>query len=198
MLHKAIAIPVIDTEHGESKFLLVHDQRHHEWTFVTGGCKYVEIFNPLKCAVRELEEETRGLVSIKKGYYKYFRFTHTNKDPIENSIYHVYILHVGTISTKELDELEHQFKIEKEKMDTNKVVFKKNYDENDSMKFMNLGDILKCGTLWRFIYDKVLMHKNFVQCIVPINTKYFNLLNYRNDQDKTRAGGKNQQIERFR
>lgn len=179
MLHKAIAIPVIDTGQGEKKMLVVHDKRHHEWTFVTGGCKHIEIFNPIKCAVRELEEETRGLLVLRRGYYKYFRFLHPGAVPTDNSVYHVYIFHVGTLSNEHLATLEERFAIEKEKMDTNKVVFKKNYDENDSMKFLNLDEILKCSTLWKFIHEKVILNKHFVSSLVPINTKHFNLVSYK-------------------
>lgn len=184
-VHKAIAIPIVDT--GEDlKFLLVRDKRHREWTFVTGGCKYKEIFNPLKCAVRELEEETRGTISLKNGYYKYFRFSaQPSNDPIEYSMYHVYIFHIGRVNNKELDDIESRFFQEKEMMDTNKITFRKNYDENDSMKFLTLDDILKCKNLWKFIYDKVILHQQFYSSISPSNARHFNLV-HGNDKNKKR------------
>jgi len=64
--HKAIAIPV-SFINDRPYFLLVHDRRYKEWTFVTGGCRKREVYNPIRCAVRELEEETRGILNLKKG-----------------------------------------------------------------------------------------------------------------------------------
>ena len=58
--HKSIAIPVTrDPDGGPPKFLVVHDRRYKEWTFVTGGCRRREVFNPLRCAIRELEEDVQ-------------------------------------------------------------------------------------------------------------------------------------------
>lgn len=184
-LHKAIAIPIIDTG-TEKKFLIVHDKRHKEWTFVTGGCKHNEVYNPLRCALRELEEETRGIIDIRKGYYKYFRFSaQPGNDPIEYSVYHVYIIHVGFVPDSKLQSLEELFNTEKEKMDTHKVYFQKNYDENDSMKFVTLDSLIKCKTLWKFIYDKVIHHKQFYPSLIEKNSRHFNLTyTVRNDQNK--------------
>lgn len=184
-LHKAIAIPIVDTG-TEKKFLLVHDKRHKEWTFVTGGCKHNEVYNPLRCALRELEEETRGIIDIRRGLYSYFRFSaQPGNDPIEYSVYHVYFIHVGFVSEDKLNELEKLFHTEKEKMDTHKVYFQKNYDENDSMKFMTLEYILQCKTLWKFIYDRVIHHKQFQSSLTEKNARHFNLsYTIRNDKNK--------------
>ena len=66
--YKAIAIPVT-FEDDRPRFLTVRDRRFKDWIFVTGGCRRREIYDPLRCALRELEEETRGVVSLKKGEY---------------------------------------------------------------------------------------------------------------------------------
>jgi ADP-ribose pyrophosphatase YjhB (NUDIX family) len=172
MNHKAMAIPVFDTGQ-EVKFLVVHDKRHREWTFVTGGCKSHEVYNPIKCAVRELEEETRGTVNLRSGKYNYFRFN-AHFDPIETSIYHVYVFHVP-MNPEKLDELVTRFNVEKEKMDTNKVAFRKNYDENDSMKFLNLREIRECPTLWRFVLENVIQNKDFYKALDVENVRNFTL-----------------------
>ena len=62
--YKAIAIPVSFVD-GKPRFLTVRDWRFKEWIFVTGGCRRREIYNPIRCALRELEEETRGVISLK-------------------------------------------------------------------------------------------------------------------------------------
>ena len=66
--YKAIAVPVSFAD-GKPRFLTVRDWRFKDWIFVTGGCRRREIFNPIRCALRELEEETRGVVSLKQGEY---------------------------------------------------------------------------------------------------------------------------------
>jgi len=167
-----MAIPVFDTGQ-DTKFLIVHDKRHREWTFVTGGCKAHEVFNPIKCAVRELEEETRGTLSLRSGRYNYFRFS-TNFDPIETSVYHVYVFHVH-VNQERLDELVKKFDVEKEKMDSNKVAFRKNYDENDSMRFMKLEEIRNCPTLWRFVLENVLQNQDFYRALDAENVRNFTL-----------------------
>ena len=112
--HKAIAIPVSFTDDKPYKFLTVRDRRYGEWTFVTGGCRKSEISNPLKCALRELEEETRGTVNIKAGYYSYFNFnylpTTSNFDKkVEEVTYHVYILDFNIPKYEELSKKEEKF-----------------------------------------------------------------------------------------
>ena len=71
--YKAIAVPV--TFIGDKpRFLTVRYRRFKDWIFVTGGCRRREIPNPIRCALRELEEETRGVVSLKKCEYTEFKF----------------------------------------------------------------------------------------------------------------------------
>ena len=53
--YKSIAIPV-SFSGDKPRFLTVRDRRFKEWIFVTGGCRKREIPNPLRCALRELEE----------------------------------------------------------------------------------------------------------------------------------------------
>ena len=94
--YKAIAIPVT-FEGDRPRFLTVRDRRFKDWIFVTGGCRRREIFNPLRCALRELEEETRGVVSLKKGEYTEFNFT-VKENPTTDLIYNVYVFFVLRIS----------------------------------------------------------------------------------------------------
>ena len=72
--YKAIAVPVTFTD-GKPRFLTVRDWRFKDWIFVTGGCRRREIYNPLRCALRELEEETRGVVSLKNGEYTDLKYS---------------------------------------------------------------------------------------------------------------------------
>jgi len=96
--HKSIAIPVSFID-GVPHFLLVHDRRHSEWTFVTGGCRHREIVDPIVCALRELEEETRGIIDLEDVTYTYFNFSLLQTDLETDdytAVYHVYIIYFET------------------------------------------------------------------------------------------------------
>jgi 8-oxo-dGTP pyrophosphatase MutT (NUDIX family) len=91
--YKAIAVPVSFAD-GKPRFLTVRDWRFKDWIFVTGGCRRREIFNPIRCALRELEEETRGVVSLKQGEYTEFKFTVKESSTVDLE-YNVFIFFVN-------------------------------------------------------------------------------------------------------
>jgi 8-oxo-dGTP pyrophosphatase MutT (NUDIX family) len=175
--HKAMAIPV-STVNGVKHFLLVRDRRYKEWTFVTGGCRRREIFNPLQCAVRELEEETRGTINLKKGSYSYFKFVTDTPEPrdIEDGVtahntYHVYIFDLP------MTEIEHgsivrQFTTEKDKMESSRVPYRRNYDENDDCSFETLDTIANRPNIWPMIRTHVLDNPEFHQAIDNLKTNF--------------------------
>ena len=135
--HKAIAIPV--TFAGETpRFLTVRDRRFKEWIFVTGGCRRREVYNPLRCALRELEEETRGVISLKDGEYTSYTFNIKESDTIELE-YTVFIFFVNYSKMEQL-ELIRRFNEEKYKMHTKQIHMKRTYDENDFMSFDTLPE----------------------------------------------------------
>ena len=179
--HKAIAIPMSEIE-NQKRFLIVRDRRYREWTFVTGGCRRREVFNPLRCAVRELEEETRGLINLKRGSYSYFKFTTDTPEPrdIEDGVqalnhYHVYVFHVPMTSVEHLHIIK-RFTEEKKKMEGAEVPFRKNYDENDECRFETLETITQCPNLWSMIRKHVLGNPDFTRVIdashwIPFNIR---------------------------
>jgi hypothetical protein len=162
--HKAIAIPmhVIDEE---PHFLIVHDRRFKEWTFVTGGCRKREIYNPLRCALRELEEETRGVVNIQSGTYSYYKFEiqdEEEKDMI--NVYHVYILDFP-MTLREQERIITQFNINREMMTSNKIRFKKQYDENDLIDFDTINSIKSRSDIWKMISVHVIKNSKFSEAL---------------------------------
>jgi 8-oxo-dGTP pyrophosphatase MutT (NUDIX family) len=164
--HKAIAIPVCFIQ-GEPHFLIVHDKRFREWTFITGGCRKREIFNPLRCALRELEEETRGVINITHGSYSYFKFTLTDCCDVLN-VYHVYIIDFP-MSLKDQEVFISQFYHRKQLMDTNQIRFKKQYDENDSIEFDTMNGIKHRKNIWVMIQQKVLDNIDFHNALYSDN-----------------------------
>lgn len=175
--HKAIAIPV-SFINDRPYFLLVHDRRYKEWTFVTGGCRKREVYNPIRCAVRELEEETRGILNLKKGTYSYFKFQTLQKefDTVGDefmAIYHVYIIYVP-LTLADQKSLVSRFEEEKRKMDLKLMCFRKQYDENDSMDFDTLEG-LKKRKVWPMITSFVIENPEFHIALHSANRQTFSL-----------------------
>ena len=167
--HKAIAIPVTFTG-GTPRFLTVRDRRFKEWIFVTGGCRRREIFYPLRCAVRELEEETRGVVSLKRGEYTSFTFN-VKESPSVDLEYTVFIFFVD-YTRSEQGELVKRFNEEKHKMQTKKIQMKRTYDENDFMSFDTLSEF-NARNQWDRIVHNVVRNPEFYACVSSLNRKTF-------------------------
>tara|TARA_R110002072_G_scaffold34480_2_gene103089 strand:- start:1887 stop:2456 length:570 start_codon:yes stop_codon:yes gene_type:complete len=182
--HKAIAIPVSLTDDNVPLFLTVKDRRFNEWIFVTGGCRKMEVNNPLRCALRELEEETRGVINIKKGLYNYFNFS-ISSDKVEvcprfppiEYIYHVYIIYVNIHSQDRLNFIE-KFYDEKEKSNTRKrngLPVKRVYDENEDMVFETLSDFKSRARVWELIRDNILNNPAFNSALTSPPRHSFNI-----------------------
>lgn len=163
--HKAIAIPVCGKH-----FLVVKDRRFNEWTFVTGGCRKREVINPLRCAVRELEEETRGTVNLKAGTYSYFQFTTD-----QGFTYHVYIIDMPLDEDQRMNLIK-RFDEERIKMDTHQMEFRKPYDENTHLDFDTLEGI-KQRNVWPLIDRHVLENPKFYEAL-RANRQVFSLARY--------------------
>ena len=184
--HKVLAIPVTFTD-GKPKFLTVRDRRFKEWLFISGGCRKREILNPIRCALRELEEETRGTVNIKSGVYTTFDFETDERSPEEliedmnggikvNIIYHVFIFFVQ-INSIEQQELIRKFNREKyavELRKKEKLAIKRTYDENDFMSFDTL-ETFNRKNRWDLIVKNVINNPNFYEALNSLNRKNFNI-----------------------
>ena len=185
--HKAIIIPIIKSN-SETKFLTVKDSRHQEWIFVTGGCKKSEVDYPLKCGLRELEEETRGVINIKAGEFSEFQFEsnvrspeETRKDRLEGIIvtlvYHVYIINLN-LSQEQQTRVIQEFHVNKARMELNKingVHIKKAYDENDDISFDTLEEFNK-KSRWDLIVNNVIQNPLFYENMNnSLNMQNFNI-----------------------
>jgi 8-oxo-dGTP pyrophosphatase MutT (NUDIX family) len=185
--HKAIVIPVLQTDTGDPKFLTVRDSRHQEWIFVTGGCKKSEVDNPLKCGLRELEEETRGTFVLRNGEFSEFQFESTYRSPEETKkdrfegvivtlVYHVYLIDVH-ITEEQQAKIIQDFHINKARMELNKkdgVRIKKAYDENDDISFDTLSEFNKKNR-WRLIINNIIENPRFHDLIYSSKTQNFNI-----------------------
>lgn len=182
--HKAIAIPVSFAE-GKPRFLTVRDRRFKEWIFVTGGCRKREAYNPLRCALRELEEETRGIVNLKQGTYSYFKFYSKNrsKEELANDrhqgidvtlVYHVYVIEYN-VSRQKQHYMIKMFEDEKAKTELrkkNRLPIKRTYDENDFMSFDTLEEFNR-RRRWDFIIENIINNPDFIQAVGSSNRQTF-------------------------
>jgi hypothetical protein len=150
--YKAIAIPVSFAD-GKPRFLTVRDTRFKDWIFVTGGCRRREILNPIRCALRELEEETRGVVSLKSGQYTEFKFIH-KESPTVDLEYNVFIFFVNCGRSEQQGQIK-KFYEEKHKTNVKKSLrqpIKKTYDENDFMSY-DTEQAFRCQMEWNLINE---------------------------------------------
>ena len=184
--HKAIVIPIIKSETG-TKFLTVRDTRNQEWIFVTGGCKKSEVDNPLKCGLRELEEETRGVINIRTGEFSEFQFESSYRSPEETKkdrfegiivtlVYHVYLINVNITSEQQV-RIVQDFHANRARMEINKkegVRIKKAYDENDDISFDTLEDFNKKNR-WKLIITNIIENSKFYDLMNSSKTQNFNI-----------------------
>ena len=185
-LHKAIAIPVTFMDE-KPKFLTVRDSRTKDWIFVTGGCRKREVISPIHCALRELEEETRGVVKLKNGIFTNYTFETTERSPEDldadrragihmTLVYHVFIFFVK-INTVEQNQMIQKFNEEKAKLEIRKkakLSYRRTYDENDYMSFDTL-DNYKKKKRWDLIVNKVINNEDFYSALNSLNRKTFNI-----------------------
>jgi hypothetical protein len=154
---------------------------------VTGGCKKSEIETPLKCGLRELEEETRGVVNIKSGEFLEFQFESNYRSPEEirkdrlegiivTLVYHVYLIKFD-ITQEEQKNVVREFHANKDKMDLNKrdgIHIKKAYDENDDISFDTLEEFNR-KIRWNLIVKNVIENPEFYSRLDSVNMNMFNV-----------------------
>jgi len=172
--YKAIAVPVTFSG-SKPKFLTVRDRRFKDWIFVNGGCRRKEIPNPIRCALRELEEETRGVVNLKKGEYTEFKFV-VKESPGVDLEYNVFIFFVNYTHQEQID-LVKKFNDEKQKTNLKKIQklpIKRTFDENDYMNFETLSEF-NTKKQWDRIVKNVLQNPEFYACVTSVNRKTFSI-----------------------
>jgi ADP-ribose pyrophosphatase YjhB (NUDIX family) len=163
--HKAITVLVVPDEKEPTRYLTVCDKRWDDWTFVTGGCRKREIGHPIRTALRELEEETRGVIAISEGSYRYFYFEDEENPGI---IYHVFVIEIVIPRTIQLDMVA-RFNREKEiteERKKNRQSIRRTYDENKYMSFDTMEEF-QHKAKWPLIENQVLANDNFHRALNP-------------------------------
>ena len=166
--HKAIAIPVSFAD-DTPRFLTVRDRRFKEWIFVTGGCRKSEVSNPLRCAIRELEEETRAAVCIKHQHCSFSHFQFEVPECLNSDVscvYHVYIIpfNVNALSQKLITSTFYSEKMKTDERKKFNMHIQRTHDENDMIEFESLVDFNKKDR-WSLITDNIINNPEFYRCL---------------------------------
>jgi 8-oxo-dGTP pyrophosphatase MutT (NUDIX family) len=183
--HKTITIPVCMSDKTPI-FLTVRDRRFKDWIFIAGGCRKREVANPIRCALRELEEETRGVVNIRSGEYTAFSFKTKNRTETELKVdasnnvdviynYTVYILFMqyDDIERNMISRKFHEERIKTEQLKQLKLPVRRTHDENDKLAWDSL-DVFKAKQQWETIQTHVLGNPEFYECLYSSNKLKFN------------------------
>jgi hypothetical protein len=116
---------------------------------------------PSRRPLRELEEETRGVVVLKQGEYTEFVFTVQDGDA--ELVYTVFVLFVDFDRGTQEDTIR---RFTDEKMKTavrkiNKLPVKRTFDENDLMAWDTLDEFKARHKKWELIVENVLENPHF-------------------------------------
>jgi hypothetical protein len=154
---------------------------------VTGGCKKSEIEYPIRCGLRELEEETRGTVNIKSGEFSEFQFESNHRSPEETRkdrsegiivtlVYHVYIINFN-VTQEQQKSIVQDFHANRATMEQNKregAHVKKAYDENDDISFDTLDEFNK-KSRWSLIVKHIIDNPAFYTNMDSSKMQNFNI-----------------------
>ena len=165
--HKAIAIPVIHVDGDSPLFLTARDRRHGEWLFVTGGCRKREISNPLRTAIRELLEETRGVVDLKSGEYADFVFKVPGEDEDTELVYTCFVFFLA-LNQEERDVIVRRFTDEVVRYQLrklNKQPIRRVFDENDMLAWSTLEEFNARPFKWSLIVENVVKNDAFYEAL---------------------------------
>ena len=163
--YKAIAVPVCLSE-DRPVFLTIRDRRFKDWGFVTGGARRREITVPLRTALRELEEETRGVVSLRSGEYSTYVFT-VKESPTVELVYNVFVFFVNYTKPQRAQMVK-RFQDEKAKTQVKKLQkqpIKRVFDENDFMSWDTLEEFKARPKKWERIVQNVIKNPEFYACL---------------------------------
>lgn len=123
------------------RFLVAKDAESRDWTFVSGTCEPRETAD--KCAVRELWEETRGLVSIVRLPKRTKRF----QTVYENNRVTVMFVPLR-LSEEQMATIVSEFP----ETDSNG---REEMDENTALRFETLAQFSRRKNVWSFVKELI-------------------------------------------
>jgi len=157
--HKAVVIPRLNmTNNKNNQYIVVEDAKYKELTFVVGGCKKYE--NIKHCAVRELMEETRGVLKVNEDnliYSKPLSFESSYRSPAElkqDQREKVIVVMMYNVYFVDLNINDEQFREMKILFSTRKY----QSDQETSGIFMMTKPTLDKERVWHLMRDNILLY----------------------------------------
>jgi 8-oxo-dGTP pyrophosphatase MutT (NUDIX family) len=135
----AILYVLLRKQGKKPRFLVVKDARDCEWTFISGTCESGEPYH--KCAIREVREETRGLVSLKKLPKLTRKFQTAYQDKSVQVLF---------IPLRLTEEQMSQMSADFPEIETHGLP---ELEENTTLRFETLGQFMRRKHVWDFVKD---------------------------------------------
>lgn len=159
MKRKVLIIPFTRSRpSAKVRFLVVQDAASGDWTFMSGTCEPGE--SPLQCALRELCEETKGTLVLRKlpKRTRRFRIYYREGSSGQKQRYDVFFIPFTRISSyTEMKRIENTF-------DTIPAL-RREEQENTRIRFETLAQFKRRRNIWTFI--SWLMNEPSFLRIVP-------------------------------
>lgn len=135
----AVLYVLLRSQGKKPRFLVVKDSAEHDWTFISGTCEPREPYS--KCAVREIWEETRGLVNLSSLPKRTRSFPTTYKNRNVRVMFIPLRLTEDEMArmTADFPEIETHGRPELE--------------ENTSLRFETMGQFMRRKHVWDFVKD---------------------------------------------
>ena len=150
ILRKVLVVPYVRLAKRKTRLLVVRDAEYDEWTFISGTCEFRESVE--KCAIRELYEETKGLVQLRRLPYR--TNVYRTHDPVLRA--RVDVMFVPLRLTEEaLLRLPQEFR-DGEGVDG----MEHEMQENVELRFETLAQFRRRKRVWAFV-KQVMDEDNF-------------------------------------
>lgn len=161
MKRKVIIIPfVYPTERYNARLLVAKDRASGDWTFFSGTCEPFEV--PIRCALRELYEETMGLIRWNRlpPSTRHFRFTETDRR------IDVYFIPLSNYSSyRQQKALEQAFD---DRTSSCRDNVPREFLENEKIRFLTFKQFQRKTPIWSFIL-RLMCRPQFTQIMNKIN-----------------------------
>lgn len=151
MERKILAVLYVPRKGKKTRFLVVRDAQEEEWSFISGTCEPREPYP--KCALREIYEETRGLIDLRAlpKSTRHMVTTYNRKN-----------VHVLFIPLRRTEEQMAQIVTEFANAPT---YDRPEMEENTHIRFETLRQFKRRALVWTFIKD--LYHTEEFMSLCP-------------------------------
>jgi 8-oxo-dGTP pyrophosphatase MutT (NUDIX family) len=160
---KVLVIPYVPSSgRRKTRFLVAKDRASGEWTFFSGTCEAYEV--PIRCALRELYEETKGLLQLSclptNTHHCRIWDRQQQKDKRVKRV-DVFFVPLSMESVAKMKDLVADF-------DVRQGDFPKEFFENDIIRFQTLAQFKANRRIWSYI-KRMMYRKEFRKIVAAIS-----------------------------